>query len=133
MTNEEKYKTAKERSAAFDAYCQNHSCDFCKLSEQPMRKEAGGRCILLWLAANAEMSIAEIVAAMRTGMVNAKTKEEAWNNREKLIALCDDLDAAAKRAYERIDGAMNKDMVYGESRLRELRSVLDETIGGYHG
>lgn len=123
MTNGEKYKTAEERTEEFDKFCHAHAvCRVCKLrgTEQDVNKTL---CVFRWLNTNDEPSIAEIVEGMRT-----MKKEEVVYTWEKWKALCDSLDAAAKRAYEKI----GKEMHGTHGDIMYMRKIMNETIGGYN-
>lgn len=54
MTNEEKYKTLKERELAYDEYCKNHRCLSCVCSKQTRIK-----CTFVWLSLEAEEETGE--------------------------------------------------------------------------
>lgn len=51
MTNEEKYKTAKERGDAFLKFCNSHSCGDCAIHKMNEPKDP---CAFIWLALEAE-------------------------------------------------------------------------------
>lgn len=120
MTNGEKYKTVEERTGAFKEHCSSHTfCGSCRFKNA----NALYACVFLWLDANDTPSIADIIETMRK-----RKEEEEWYSYEEWKALCDSLDAAAKRAYEKISNAMlsnNSDYI---------RKAMDETIGvlSYH-
>ena len=127
MTNGEKYKTAEERTEAFKEYCSGLTgCGSCK-HKNPNAPHA---CAFLWLNANTEPSIAEIIAEMRS---KTAIMGNAWYTLEGWRKLCDSLDAAAKRAYERIDNEMRGNFHSDCTDVALMRSVMDETIGVYHG
>ena len=48
MTNEEKFKDVEERVKAFDDYCGQKVCDYCKHSNKTGLGRVG--CVLHWLA-----------------------------------------------------------------------------------
>jgi hypothetical protein len=55
MTNAEKYKTAKERSAAFVMFCGNKGCQKC-----PLQQTESTSCRFAWLELEAPMSAKEV-------------------------------------------------------------------------
>ena len=52
MTNEQKYKTAKERVKAFNEWCFNMECKTCKLKAHNF--DEGDGCRFYWLALEAD-------------------------------------------------------------------------------
>ena len=52
MTNEQKYKTPKERVEAFCKWCFNRTCESCKLKSHNF--DGGVGCKFYWLALEAE-------------------------------------------------------------------------------
>ena len=52
MTNEQKYKTPKERTYAFNEWCFNRDCESCKLRSH--NSFGGVGCRFYWLALEAE-------------------------------------------------------------------------------
>lgn len=52
MTNEQKYKTPKERTYAFNEWCFNTNCESCKLRSH--NSIGGTGCRFYWLALEAE-------------------------------------------------------------------------------
>lgn len=56
MTNEEKYKTAEKRFAAFMEYCDRHRKKFngCTIGNCPLRTTSTRACQFLWLSLEAE-------------------------------------------------------------------------------
>lgn len=128
MTNVEKYKTVEARTEAFDKFCESHTvCALCELKRERTTESAKmTECVFLWLDKSAEPSIAEMVATLRKKMMErAGYTEEGWK------ALCDNLDAAVKRAYERIDREMRGNFHSDSTDVALMRSVMDEVIGGY--
>ena len=52
MTNEQKHKTAKERTDAFSKWCVNRICELCELRSHNF--DGGDGCNFYWLALEAE-------------------------------------------------------------------------------
>lgn len=55
MTNQEKYKTAREREQAFVRFCGQHTCNSCPLDER--RKVYACGCTFGWLEMEAEEEV----------------------------------------------------------------------------
>ena len=108
MTTEEKFKDVEERVKAFDDYCGQRVCDYCKHSNKTGLGRAG--CVLHWLADEYKGSDLPfkvvttehdvIIARNDTGEI--LTCKDKIANAYRLKSLCADLNAAAVAWHKRL-------------------------------